>query len=453
MGLKTFFEPKSIAIVGASRHPRKIGNVILRNFLELKYSGNLYVVNPNAEEVLGQKTYNSIKEVPEPVELAIIATPSEKIFSLLEDCSSKKIKEIIVIGAGFSDSGNVKQEEKLKELIKKKKLNVLGPNCLGIYDSYSGIDTLFFPREKLDRPKKGAISLVCQSGSIGAIMIDKMAQENCGIRRFISYGTIGLDESDFIELLGKDDHTKVICLYIENLKDGRKFLDACKRVSKKKPIVAIKTGLPKTKEIKNIYKGAFKQARILQAETLDELFDYARILEKGKRASGNKMQVITNGGGIATRILDELDKVGLKLAELGKQTIEHLHREMPSFVNISNPLNLVADANDERFKIAIESSLQDKGVDALIVSLMPQSPAITINIIKLMKGLYESTEKPMYLVVPGGSFADTIKREFEEHLPSFSSPANAVKAIKALEKYYSSFYVEKPKAKSKTSQK
>ena len=230
MDLKNFFEAKSIAVIGASRNPRKIGHVILKNFVDAKYE-KIFPINLNAEEVLGIKTYKSVKEIKEQIELAIIATPAETVCSIIEECAAKGIKDIIIISSGFSEVGNVKDEEKLKEIIKKKKLQVIGPNCLGVYDAYSKFDTLFNPADRLERPKAGGISFICQSGAVGSIMLDLMAKENYGLRRFVSYGNAtGLDESDFIEFLSKDEKTKVICLYIEGLRDGIKFLETAKRV-------------------------------------------------------------------------------------------------------------------------------------------------------------------------------------------------------------------------------
>jgi len=463
MDLKNFFEPKSVAIVGASRHPRKIGNIILRNFFETRYPGKVFAINPNSEEILGQKTLPSIKDIDGPVDLAVIVTPAETVYEILEQCASKKIKDIIIVSAGFSEVGNVKLEDKLKDFIRKKNLNVVGVNCLGIFDAYSNLDTLFNPRERMDRPKRGGISFICQSGAVGAIMIDKMAQENYGLRRFISYGNAtGLDESDFIEYLGKDDKTKVICLYIEGVRDGAKFLEICKKVSKKKPIIALKAGITEkgTQAVKShtgslagsgeVYKGVFKQAKIIQANTLEELFDYARILERGKPPKGNRVQIITNGGGPAVIMVDEMSGKNLELAEFEKHTAEKLRKEMPLTVNISNPLDLLGDANDERYKISIEAALADKNVDIIMVILLPQTPAISINIIKIMRNLHENSNKPICLIVPGGSFSDTIRKELEEYLPSFGFPINAVSAVSGLVKYYAEIDTTKSSRKKST---
>lgn len=466
MDLKNFFQPKSIAVIGSSKHPRKIGNIIFRNFIDLRYEGKIFAVNPNAEEILGQKTYPSVKDIKDNIDLAIITTPAQIVYPLLEECAAKKIQNIIIISSGFSEVGNVAEEEKLRDFIKKKKLNVVGVNCLGIYDSYSNLDTLFTPRERMDRPKKGSLSLICQSGAIGAIMIDIMAQENYGLRRFVSYGNAtGLDESDFIDFLGKDDQTKAICLYIEGLRNGKKFLEICKKVCKKKPIVAIKAGITTkgTEAVKShtgtlagsaeVYKGILKQANVLRAESLEELFNYARLIERGKSPPGNKIQIITNGGGVGVLAVDELSKRGLELAELDKQTIATLKKEMPPIVNIGNPLDLVGDANDARFKFAIDKVLEDKNVDILLIILLPQTPTITINIIKILKEIYEKSTKPICLVVPGGSFANTIKRELEEYIPSFSSPSGAATAIKGLLDYNNQIAKSKKRKKAKIIQK
>lgn len=448
MDLKNFFEPKSIAVIGASRNPRKPGNIILRNLVEMQYPGKIFAVNKKAVEVLGKKSYLSVKDIQEPIDLAIIATPASTVCGILEDCATKKINDVLVISGGFSESGNEKEEEKLRDLIKKKKLNVLGVNCLGIFDAYSNLDTLFNPREKMERPKKGGISVVCQSGSVGSIILDTMAKENYGLRRFISYGNAtGLDESDFIDYLGKDEKTKVICLYIEGIQNGEKFLETCKKASKKKPIIAIKSGVSAkgAEAVKGhtgilagkaeIYRGAFKQAGVLQVSTIEGMLDCARIFERSKPTKGGRVLVITNGGGLGVIAADQLSLHGLALAELSSATKEKLKGKLSPHTNLRNPLDLIGDASDESYKTAIESGLEDANVDMLLVILLPQAPTITINLLKILKNIYEKSSKPICLVIPGGSFADTLKREVEEYIPSFSFSTNAILSLKELVEY------------------
>src|SRR3989344_230560 len=449
MDLKNFFEPKSIAVIGASRNPRKPGNIILKNLVEMQYSGNIFAVNKKAVEVLGKKSYLSIKDIQGQVDLAIIATPASTVYGLLEECAFRKINDILVISGGFSESGNEKEEERIRDLIKKKKLNVLGPNCLGVFDSYSNLDTIFNPREKMERPKKGGISMVCQSGAVGSVILDLMAKENYGLRRFISYGNAsGLDESDFIDYLGKDEKTKVICLYLEGVQDGEKFLETCKKVSKKKPIIAIKSGVSTegAKAVKHhtgaiagkseIYKGVFRQGGILQVNSIEELLDCARIFERSKPVKGNKILVITNGGELGIIAADQIALHGLELADLSSATKEKLKGKLSPNANLRNPLDLIGDASDESYKAAIESGLEDSNVDMLLVILLPQTPTITINLLKILKNIYEKASKPICLVIPGGSFADTLKREAEDYIPSFSFSTNAVLSLKELVEYH-----------------
>lgn len=449
MNLKNFFEAKSIAVIGASRKAHKVGHIILKNLSEIKYKVKVFAVNPKARRILGFKSFPSVKDIKEKIDLVIIATPAFTVHNILEECIEKGIKDIIIVSAGFGEVGNVEGEIRLKKLIKKEKLRVIGVNCLGILDTYSGIDTLFNPRERMGRPGKGGISFICQSGAVGSIMIDMMAQENYGLRRFISYGNAtGLNESDFIEYLGKDKETKVISLYIEGVKDGKRFLNVCKEVSKKKPIVAIKAGITEkgTKAVKShtgslagsgeIYKGVFRQAKIIQANTLEELFDFARILEKGKKPKGNKVAVITNGGGPAVITVDELSSKGLVLADFENKTKKILRKIMPQTVNVANPLDLVGDATDERFEIAIKTLMKDKKVDIILVILLPQTPAITENIINVLNKLYKKTKKPLCLIISGGKFSSKMRKELEKNIPTFSLPINAVSAIKCLVDYH-----------------
>ncbi|MEK6853014.1 MAG: CoA-binding protein, partial [Nanoarchaeota archaeon] len=245
--LDNFFNAKHIAIVGVSREPSKVGHVIFRNFIDNSFEkngGRLFAVNPNAFEILGHRVYKSVEEIPEKVDLVIIAVPSASVLSIVKQCARQKIKDIVVISSGFSEVGNVKEEEKLGAFIKANKIRMIGVNCLGIYDAYSKIDTLFNPRSRMTRPREGGISFVCQSGAVGASILDIMSEQGYGISKFVSYGNATtLDESDILTYLAHDEKTKVIALYLEGVKEGRKFLGALKVVCKKKPVIVLKAGI------------------------------------------------------------------------------------------------------------------------------------------------------------------------------------------------------------------
>jgi len=277
--VRTFFKAKSIAVIGASRNPNKIGHVIVKNLLESDYSGKIYPVNPNASEIVGLKSYSSVSSIRGKVDMAVISVPAKYALKAVESCGKKRIKYVIMVTAGFSEVGNHDLEKDLLFLVRKYRINLLGPNVLGVFDAYSGLDTLFLPRLRLNRPKPGGISFISQSGAIGSATLDLAAKEGYGFAKFISYGNaLSINESDLIEYLGNDKQTKVICLYVEGIRDGKRFIKVCKKVSKKKPIVALKGGVTKSGSKAtlshtaslagsvDIYKAAFKQAGVLWAD-------------------------------------------------------------------------------------------------------------------------------------------------------------------------------------------
>lgn len=450
MDIEKFFKAKSVAIVGVSKDPKKVGHVIFRNLLDANFRGDLYLVNPNAYEILNRQVYKSLNEIRNEIDLAVIAVPAKKVLDIIKDCGKKKIKNVVVISSGFKEVGNEKLEMQLKELVDKFKINLIGPNCLGIFDAYTKLDTLFLPRYRLKRPNPGGISFISQSGAIGSAILDLATAENYGIAKFVSYGNATtIDESDLLEYLGNDKETKVICMYLEGIRNGKKFIEIARKVSRIKPIIAIKGGLTEEGNkatlshtgslagTEEVYYGAFKQSNIIIANSLHEMFNYAKILEKSVIPKGNKIQIITNGGGYGILCTDAVVKNNLKLAELGKDTFAKLKKLMHELVIIGNPMDLIGDATTERYQIAIENCLNDKNVDILLVNLLYQTPLISTDIIDIITEINDLKKKPIIVVSTGGEFTELLKKNLEENnIPCYTFPEEAVTSIKALTDYY-----------------
>ena len=450
MDLSKFFSAKNIAIIGVSKDPKKVGHIIFRNLIDSNFEGNLFLVNPFADIILNKKVYHSLLNIKENIELAVIALPAKKVPQVIKECGKKKIQNIIIISSGFKEMGNIKLEDEVNNLLEKYKIKCIWVNSLGIFDAYTKLDTLFLPRYRLKRPKPGNISFVSQSGALGLAILDLATSENYGIAKFISYGNAtNIDESDILEFLLQDNNTKVICMYIEGVKDGRKFLEIAKKVSKVKPIIVIKGGITeKGKEAAlshtgalageaEVYYAAFKQANIIQANSLQEVFNFARILEKSMLTKGDRVQVITNGGGYGVLSIDSIIKNNLSLASLNKKTIEKLKKQLTNLVVISNPIDLSGDATTERYKIAIDACLDDNNVDILLLIVLYQSPLIDTSILDIITEAKDLKKKPIIVVSTGGEFTDTLKRSLEDNgVVNFTFPEDAVKAIKALTEYY-----------------
>jgi len=450
MNLDNFFKAKSVAIVGVSINPEKIGHVIFRNFLDANFRGRLFVVNPSVSEILGHESYKTVRAIPYHVDLVIVAVPANLILSVIKDCGKKNVKDVIIISAGFEEVGNYKLRDKLKKLLDCYGIRVIGPNCLGTFDAYSKLDSLFLPRYRLTRPHEGGISFVCQSGAAGSALLDLASKEGYGFAKFVSYGNaINVDEADIIEYLGNDKETKVICLYVEGIKEGNKFVEICKKVSKKKPIIALKGGtseagskatLSHTGSLAGaaeVYEGVFRQCNIIRAHYLEDMFNYARILEKSIAPRGKRVQVITNGGGYGILCTDAIIENNLEMAEMDKKVLASLAKQMPPIVTMKNPMDLVGDADTNRYKIAIEAALCDKNVDIILLILLYQTPLLTPDVINIVTEFNNQKKKPIIVVSTGGEFTELLKHSLEETgVPCFTFPEQAVKGIRVLCWYY-----------------
>ncbi len=448
--LDYFFYPKSIAVIGGSERPGTIGRALMENLLKGKYKGKVYPVNIKGGTVFGLKVYKSIREIDDEIDLAIFAIPAKVIPQVMEECGSKGVKAALIISAGFSETGEEgrRLEAKVVEIARRYGIRIIGPNCLGIYNAENGLDTIFNPSDRQDKPKMGSIAFLSQSGALGAAILDWAAMEDIGMSKFISYGNAAdVDESDLIEYLGQDEKTKVIALYIEGAKNGRKFLEACSKVSKLKPIVALKAGKTERGVMAvsshtgslagsyQIYSAVFKQTGVIKAESLRELFAKAKALALQKPAKGRSIAIVTNGGGAGVLATDASESMGLKLATLSKDTVEKLREKLPQMASTRNPVDILGDAPASRYKHAIEIVLEDPSVHGLIVIMLFQSPALDAEeMVEVFKRISKKSEKPIIGCAPGGRYAEKYAREIEATtgVPVYKTPLEAVYAMHAL---------------------
>ncbi len=440
------FNPKSIAVIGVSKSKDKVGRVIFEN-LKKTFKGKLYCINPHEKSISGKKCYTSVLNVKEKIDMAVIAIPALKVIDVVKECNKKGIKSVVIITAGFSEIGKNNLELELKDYLDKNNMIAVGPNCLGILDNYSNVDTLFAYTDKLKRPKKGNLSFISQSGAAGCAILDMLSNNNTGISKFVSYGNaVNVDESDYLKYLSKDKNTKVICVYLEAVEDGKKFMKISRKVSKKKPIVLLKGGKFKESEeatlshtgsmagSSEVYSAAFKQSGIIEVNSIREMFDTAKLLEKKKKPKGNKIQIITNGGGYGIITTDNVLKNNLKLSNIRNK--EKIKKKLLPIAVVKNPIDLTGSANDEHYKIAIENSLKDKDVDILVVILLPQLPSISKNIVNIFSNMNKLTKKPFVVIMTGGESNKIYKEKLEEKdIPVYDLPNDAINSIKNLIKY------------------
>jgi len=438
------FSPSSIAVIGASKTPDKIGYYILEN-LKMSFKGELYPINPTIDQILGLKAYPSILDIENPVDLAIIVVNAGIVPAVLAECITKKVKAVVVISAGFSEIGQKEKEEEIKKMIKGK-IRLLGPNCLGIFSKE--LDMLFLPRKKLKRPPEGPIGIISQSGAVGTMLLDSVSFEGVGVSKFVSYGNaVDINETDILEYFAKELGTRCIALYIEDIKDGKRFVEVCQKITKNKPIVVLKGG--KTKpgmsavathvgamvSQPEIYSAAFKQSGIIEAQTIRELFDYAKVLADQPTLKDRKIAVVTNGGGFGILAADALAKEGLEVPDLSKDTTKAIKAVLPAYSNARNPVDLIGDSNSERYEQALQLVFKDPNISGVMCCILFQSPTLDDNIVDVMKNA-KIYGKPIVVCAIGGEYSIERMRKLESYgIPVYTSPENAAKAMKVLQTY------------------
>ncbi len=452
-GMEAFFNPRSVAIIGATPKEGKVGRVIVENF-KRRFKGRIYPINPKYEEILGLKCYPSVKDVPGEVDLAVIVVPAPIVPRILRDCGEKGVKAVIIISGGFRETGTDegrRLEEEVVEISREYGIRVIGPNCIGIYDNWSGVDTYFLPDKKMKRPPRGSISFISQSGAFASALLDWMAYNNIGVSRAISYGNkIDVDDIDLIEYLGKDDKTKLIIMYIEGLKNGRGklFMEKAREVVKNKPIIVYKAGktargskaaASHTAALAgnyDIYRAAFKQVGIVEAESFDEIGDFAKILLMQPLMKGNRVFVVTDAGGIGVMLTDALTRQGFEIPVTPDDLKNELREVLPPHCIVENPIDLTGDADDERFKLVLERVLPKPYVDAVILGALPQIPGLTNRFIDYVADVWSKYRKPLLVIDIGSEEAVKFKVELESRgIPVYESPERAARALKALYMY------------------
>lgn len=441
--------PKSVAIIGASEDPNKVGYAILKNYLDLKYKGKLYPINFKSEEILGIKAYKSILDVPEVVDVAVIAIPAPAVPDAIDECGRAKTKSVIVVTAGFAEVGEKDLEKKLVDAANKYNLPLLGPNCVGVMDLTTGVDTLFLPAYKFDRPSIGSLGFVSQSGSVAGTILDVIGGEDIGLSKFISYGNASIiNETDILNYFAKDDDTKALIVYLEGAKDGERFIEAAKNIGIKKPVIIAKGGATSagsqaahshTASLAGnyqIYQAIFEQAGFLQANDLDEMLALAKIFDTQPLPKGNRVGLITNGGGTGVLTTDALYNEGLQLATLSDESSEALRKVMPAIVNIRLPLDVGGDADYTRFENAIKYVQNDPNVDIVAVIALFQTPGADSRVAQTICDLGIKSKKPMIVISEGGSYTAMHKKIIESSgIPVYSSPEIAAKALAASVRY------------------
>jgi len=420
--LESFFKPKTIAVVGASRNTTKIGHEALKNILISDYVCDVYPVNPHEKEILGVKCYKKVTQIPVDLDLVLVSVPAKLVPQIMRDCVQKKVKNAIIISSGFSEIGNYELENEVKQIIEKTDMRVLGPNVMGYKNSSDGLDASF----AYGKARKGNLSLISQSGALGIGMIFLANNEFVGISKIIGVGNkIDIDDDDLIDYFAQDPDTKVIGLYIEAVKDGRKFMNSVKRC--KKPVLVVKAGRSEAGAratashtgsmagSDKIYDAAIKQAGGIRCRDIVELFDMARALAGQPPARGNRIGIVTNGGGLGILLTDACVANGLVVPKLSKKTYKKIDKVLPDIVKPNNPVDLIGDAGFYRYEAATRALLEDPHIDGIIVASVHGGYArpreFTGAILKMVRErkLHEEFKKPILATWVGGKdFEDLV---------------------------------------------
>ena len=418
--LEDFFRPKSIAVVGASADSRKIGYATLKNIIISNYQCDIYPINLKEKEILGYKCYKKIGDVPGNIDIVVISVPAPIVPQVLRECKEKKVKYVIIISSGFSEAGNEGLEDELREIIKGSKMRVLGPNVMGYKNASDDLDVSFV----FGNPRKGNVALISQSGALGIGMIYLANKEFMGVSKIIGVGNkLDLDDDDLIDYFAQDPDTKVVGLYVESVKDGRAFMNSIKACNK--PVLVVKAGRSQAGAratashtgsmagSDKIYSAAIKQAGGIRCRDVVELFDMARALAGQPPAKGNRIGIITNGGGLGILLTDACEANGLVVPKLSPETYKRIDKALPDIVKPNNPVDLVGDAGFERYEACTRILLEDPNIDGLIVASVHGGYArpkeYTAAILKMVREqkLHEEFKKPILATWVGG-------REFED---------------------------------------
>ncbi len=446
--LTTLFEPKSVAVIGASERENSVGNVLFKNILESGYKGRLYAINPKHETILGVKAYKSIEEIGARVELAVIATRPPTVPGIVEQCGRSGIKNVIVITAGFAEAGHpgAALERKMLEIARSYNVRVLGPNCLGIIRPELGLNATF----ARVTANVGNLALVSQSGAMCSSVLDWAKSNRVGFSTVISLGsTADVDIGEILDYLIYDNRTHYILLYVEGIRNARRFMSALRSAARIKPIILLKagrhaagsaavqthSGMIAGSDI--VFDAAIRRAGVVRVKNVGQLFYASKALASKFRPQGKRLAIITNGGGPGAMAADRAGDLDIPLAELSAATTQALNASMPPTWSHSNPIDISGDATPERYRDAILAVAQDDAVDGMLVMLSPQAMTQPLEVAKAVIDVSDQTSKPILTCWMGEEQVVEGRMALEDAgIPAFRMPETAVELYYHISTYY-----------------
>ena len=451
-----FFNAKSVAIYGASASQNSVGQAIVQNFIKPQYTGKVYGVNPKYTQVLGIPCFPSLQEIEDSVDLVVVAVPARLTPRVFEDIARKGSKAVIVISGGFSETGpkGAEIEDEIVAIAKRGNMRIIGPNCVGVVDTHSHIDTFFLPEYRCGRPKPSNvanISLVSQSGAFAAAISDWTAELGLGISKLISLGNKSdVDDDDLLCYLGEDSTTQVICYYTEGYDEekGRSFFDTAKTVTPQKPVLVVKSGrgqraraasMSHTGSLAgsdNVADAAYKQAGIIRSGNFEQMFDMAKALAMQPPARGDRVLMITNGGGLGVMTTDALETLGLSIPAPSSELEKRFNERLPAYCAVGNPIDVVGDANSSRYDAVLEEAIVSGEYDIFVVGMLLQTPSLEMDVTNVIANHQRSSGLPFVVVSMGGGFTTKAGEIMAlMGVPTYATGEKAALAVKALAQY------------------
>ncbi len=441
--LEPLFQPRAVAILGASRKPEKVGHAFVANLLRSGFGGTIVPVNPQAGEILGLKCYPSLEAYGGPIDLGIIVVPPAAVKDAIQSCIRAGARYVTVITAGFKEVGadGAALERELVELCRSQGVRLMGPNCLGILNTHHRMNATFAPTV----PPPGNISVISQSGALCVAILDWAAQQRLGMAKVVSIGNkADLNEADFLQALAEDPATAVIAGYLESITDGNKFLRIAEEAASRKPVVILKVGVTQagakaasshTGSLAGAdiaYGAAFKRAGVIRAENFESLFDYALAFASQPLPAGNRVAVITNAGGPGIMAADAAETLGLKMVQPGERTRARLREVLPAAAAVNNPVDVIGDATPERYLQALALLQEDPEIDALVVVVTPQNMTQPPVLAQQLAGAHDR-KKPLLTAFMGGEAVAEAKNVLmAAGIPNYPSPERAMHALRAM---------------------
>ena len=439
--------PKTVAAIGASDSEGSVGQAMMKNLLLGKDRRKIYPVNPNRDIVMGLKSYPNIANIPEHVDLAVIATPAKTVPSIVEECAKARVDGVIILSAGFREIGpeGAKLEEEIKHIQTNHDIRILGPNCVGLIRPQVCLNASFLR----DNPTPGQIAFVSQSGALGSAILNWAISARIGFSMFVSLGsTLDMDYGDMIDYLGEDPKTRSIIVYMESVGNAKKFMSAARGFARSKPIIVIKAGkhAAGAKAASShtgalagdyaVYDAAFKRAGVVMVDEIGELFNCASVLDSRFLPAGPRLAIVTNAGGPAVLAADSIITHGGELAKLSEETMRTMDGNLPPFWSHGNPLDILGDADVKRFELAVRTCIADPNVDGLLVIYTPQGTTQPTLIAETVSKIAADRRKPMLTVWMGEDSVREARDLFHKNdIPTYPTPEEAVKTYMYMYRY------------------